>query len=41
MADRIGVSQRAVDKQIAKLKKEGRIKREGPQTYGGKWKVIK
>ncbi len=40
MAEKIGVSSRAVDKQIGKLKKGGRIKREGPQTFGGKWKVI-
>jgi len=34
MADSIGISTRAVEKQIAKLQKDGLIKREGPNKSG-------
>ena len=36
MADRLGITQRAVEKQIAKLRREGRIRRIGPDK-GGRW----
>ena len=39
MAVNIGVSQRAIEKQLSKLKKEARVKRIG--TKGGYWEVIK
>lgn len=38
-ASALGISDRAVKKQIAKLKAEGRIKRIGPDK-GGSWKVL-
>lgn len=34
----VGISQKGVEWQIAKLKKEGRIKRIGPDK-GGHWEV--
>ena len=40
LAEIVGISQKGVEWQIAKLKKEGRIKRIGPDK-GGHWKVIK
>ena len=40
LADQIGITTRAVDKQIANLKKEGIIERIGPDK-GGYWKIIK
>ena len=40
LADQIGITTRAVDKQIANLKKEGIIERNGPDK-GGYWKIIK
>ena len=40
MANILKVSRRAVAKQIAKLKKEGKLKRIGPDK-GGHWEVIK
>jgi ATP-dependent DNA helicase RecG len=40
MAEKVSKSTRAVEKQLAKLKKQGKIEREGPDK-GGKWKVIK
>jgi ATP-dependent DNA helicase RecG len=39
IAGRLGITQRAVEKQIAKLKKEGRIRRIGP-AKGGRWEVM-
>lgn len=39
VADRLGLSPRAVEKQIAKLRKEGRIRRVGP-AKGGHWQVL-
>ncbi|RLD61899.1 MAG: transcriptional regulator, partial [Bacteroidetes bacterium] len=35
----IGISSRAIEKQIDKLKKQGNLKRIGPDK-GGYWKVI-
>jgi predicted HTH transcriptional regulator len=39
IALRLGITQRAVEKQIAKLRKDGRLKRVGP-AKGGRWAVI-
>jgi ATP-dependent DNA helicase RecG len=39
IAQRIGISPRAVEKQIAKLRKEGRLRRIGP-AKGGHWEVL-
>jgi ATP-dependent DNA helicase RecG len=39
LAQRIGISPRAVEKQIAKLRKEGRLRRIGP-ARGGHWEVL-
>jgi ATP-dependent DNA helicase RecG len=39
LADALGVSPRAVEKQIAKLRAEGRIRRIGPDK-GGHWEVM-
>ena len=39
MADMIGITQRAVEKQIAKLRDENRIRRIGPDK-GGYWEVV-
>jgi len=36
----VGISPKGVEWQIAKLKKEGRIKRSGPDK-GGHWEVMK
>jgi len=38
IAIRLGITQRAVEKQIARLRKEGRLKRVGP-AKGGHWDV--
>ena len=38
LADAIGISVKAVEKQIALLKKQGRIERIGPDK-GGHWKI--
>jgi len=38
IAKMIGITQRAVEKQIAKLREEGRIRRIGPDK-GGRWEV--
>ncbi len=40
IAEKVSKSTRAVEKQLANLKKQGKIEREGPDK-GGKWKVIK
>ena len=39
LSEEIGVTQKAIEKQLAKLKAEGRIKRNGPDK-GGSWEVI-
>ncbi|RQW79632.1 MAG: winged helix-turn-helix transcriptional regulator [Methanothrix sp.] len=39
VAKMIGITQRAVEKQIAKLREEGRIRRIGPDK-GGYWEVV-
>jgi ATP-dependent DNA helicase RecG len=39
IAIRLGITQRAVEKQLAKLRKEGKLKRVGP-AKGGHWDVI-
>ena len=39
LADVIGITQRAVEKQIANLRKEGRLRRIGP-ARGGHWEVM-
>jgi ATP-dependent DNA helicase RecG len=39
IAQRIGISSRAVEKQIAKLRQEGRLRRIGP-SKGGHWEVL-
>ena len=39
LADKFGVTTRAVEKQIAKLKKSGRLRRIGP-AKGGHWEVL-
>ena len=39
LAEILGVTTRAVEKQIAKLKREGRIRRVGP-AKGGHWEII-
>jgi ATP-dependent DNA helicase RecG len=38
IAIRLGITQRAVEKQIARLRKDGRLKRVGP-AKGGHWDV--
>jgi len=40
LAEQIGLTQNAIEWQIAQLKKQGRLKRIGPDR-GGHWKVIK
>ncbi len=40
LAEIIGISPKGVEWQISKLKKEGRIKRIGPDK-GGRWEVMK
>jgi predicted HTH transcriptional regulator len=40
LATALSKSPDTIKKHIAKLKKTGKIVRIGPQTYGGKWKVI-
>ena len=39
IALRLGITPRAVEKQIARLRKDGRLKRVGP-TKGGHWHVL-
>ena len=38
LSDAIGITEKAIEKQLAKLKTEGLIKREGPDK-GGSWIV--
>lgn len=40
LAERIGITPKAVEKQIAALKAEGRLKRIGPDK-GGHWQVVR
>ncbi len=40
MAEKLGKTTRNIEMQIAKLKKEGRIRRVGP-AKGGYWEVVK
>ena len=39
LAETIGISDKAVEKHLAKLKAEGLIQRQGPDK-GGKWSVL-
>ena len=39
VAERLDITPRAVEKQIAKMRNEGRIRRIGPDR-GGHWEVI-
>ena len=39
LAEAIGITPKAIEKQLAKLKAEGLIERDGPDK-GGKWKVL-
>ncbi len=39
IARRMGISPRAVEKQIAKLRQEGRLRRVSP-AKGGHWEVL-
>lgn len=39
IAQHLGISQRAIEKQIDKLKRDGRLRRIGPDK-GGYWQVL-
>lgn len=39
MAERLGITTRGVEKQVAKLQEQGRLRRIGP-AKGGHWEVI-
>jgi ATP-dependent DNA helicase RecG len=39
LAEKLSISKRAVDKQVAKLKENGKIERVGPDK-SGYWKII-
>lgn len=39
LASKLEISKRAILKQIATLKKQGRVRRLGP-THGGRWEVL-
>jgi len=39
LAERLDITARAVEKQIARLRKDGRLVRVGP-AKGGKWSVV-
>jgi len=39
VAERLGITQRAVEKQIANLRRDGRLRRIGP-ARGGRWEVL-
>ena len=39
LAEALGLTTRAVEKQIAKLRKKGRLRRIGP-ARGGRWQTI-
>ena len=38
MADKLNITRRAIAKQIEKLKREGKLKRIGPDK-GGRWEI--
>ncbi len=40
LSDEIGITEKAIEKQLAKLKAEGRVRRDGPDK-GGKWIVVR
>jgi ATP-dependent DNA helicase RecG len=40
MAEMLSISSRAVEKQIAQLKKQGRVKRDGADK-GGRWITLR
>jgi len=40
LAMRLGLTTRAVEKQVAKLKEQGRLRRVGPNK-GGRWEVVR
>ena len=40
LADRLGITRKAVEKQIARLKADGIVRRAGPDK-GGHWVVVK
>jgi ATP-dependent DNA helicase RecG len=40
LADTLGITTRAVEKQIAGLRGQGRLRRVGP-AKGGRWEVVK
>jgi ATP-dependent DNA helicase RecG len=40
LADRIGISTTAIDKNISMLKKKGLLRRIGPDK-GGRWEIVK
>lgn len=39
LANTLGITTRAIEKQIAKLQKSGQLKRIGP-AKGGRWEVV-
>lgn len=39
LSDKIGITEKAIEKQLAKLKAAGRIRRDGPDK-GGIWIVV-
>ena len=39
LAEIIGITEKGVEKQLARLKAEGRLRRDGPDK-GGKWRVL-
>ena len=39
LSDEIGITEKAIEKQLAKLKATGQIKRDGPDK-GGSWEDI-
>ncbi|MDP3816581.1 HTH domain-containing protein [Pseudomonas sp.] len=39
LAERLGISSRALEKQLAKLREQGRLRRIGP-AKGGHWQVM-
>jgi len=40
LSDEIGITEKAIEKQLAKLKAEGRVRRDGPDK-GGKWILVR
>lgn len=41
IAEQLGISTRAVEKKLRKLKESGVIKRQGSPTFGGYWEILK